>query len=364
LVMQAGEVVDETLCGYADVESQSRLTERSLFRLASATKYFISLLLLRLVDKGEIAFDDNLADYFPEFASPSIILSDGSTMSAKKPITIEDLARHSHGYSYGDKEPFRSAMIHAGLMKTDPVLGPDWTHEMSLPQWMSRLSEVPMEHDVGETVSYGLGHDILGAVIEKIAGMPLDECFEREISEPLRLNSTFFVVPNTRSEDLTSFYLYDEGLKRLETGLTSQFLQRPRSFSGGGGWDMLGNGGLVTSARDFARVLQLVLDKGAFEAQQFLNPDSVARLNSNRTEAIGEMLPGHGYSYGIGYQKESAASAGRGGVGKLWWGGSTNPYFFVDPGKALLGVYLTHTFPFGHPDAAHTLERMTYKVVG
>jgi CubicO group peptidase (beta-lactamase class C family) len=81
------------------------------------------------------------------------------------------------------------------------------------------------------------------AVIEKIVGIPLDECFEREISEPLRLNSTFFVVPNTRSEDLTSFYSYDEGLKRLETGQTSQFLQRPGSFSGGG-WDMLGNGHL------------------------------------------------------------------------------------------------------------------------
>ena len=220
-----------------------------------------------------------------------------------------------------------------------------------------------MEHEVGETVSYGLGHDMLGAVIEKIVGMPLDECFEREISEPLRLNSTYFVVPNTRSEDLTSFYLYDEGLKRLETGQTSQFLQRPGSFSGGGGWDMLGNGGLVTNARDFARALQLVLDNGAFEVQHFLNPDSVARLTANRTEAIGEMMPGHGYSYGIGYQKESAASAGRGGAGKLWWGGSTNPYFFVDPGANLLGVYLTHTFPFGHLDAARTLESMTYKIL-
>ena len=362
LVMQGGEVLEETYCGYSDVESSSEITSSSLFRLASATKYFVSLLFLRLIDQGRLNFDDNLADYFPEFGSFSLFDQGGAIKKAEKIITLEDLARHSQGYTYGEKEPFRSAMIKAGLMKKG-ALGSDWSHSSNLTQWMKALSEVPVEHEAGIAVSYGLGHDMLGAVIERVVGKRLDQCMAEEVVEPLNLTSTFFVVPAERGSDLTSMYSYGGKLERLETGLESLFLQPPKAFSGGGGWDMLGNGGLVTNALDFARVLQLILNNGMFEGQAFLQANTAARLASNRTQGIGEILPGHGYSYGIGYQNKSRVLSDRGGKGKLWWGGSTNPYFFVDPANDLLSIYLTHTFPFGHLDAAYTLERMTYQMI-
>ena len=363
LVVKDGEVLDETVVGFSDVESEVALTTDSLFRLASATKIFVTLLLLRLIDQGRVHYDDKLEKYFPELSTLSVFSGDGAKVEAVNSITVEDVARHSHGFSYGDNEPYRSALISAALLKTDSRLVSDWSHNMTLSDWMAALSNVPMEFESGTAVAYGLGHDMLGALIENLMGAPLDECFRREIIEPLELTSTFFVVPVDRSPDLTSYYFYGKELVRLETGEESKFLERPKSFSGGGGWDMLGNGGLVTNARDFATILQVIVDKGVFKGQRFLKEETISRLTSNRTEGIGEVLPGHGYSYGWGYQKEAAANSGRGGIGKMWWGGSTNPYFFVDPMQNLLSVCLTHTFPFGHLDAAHVLEKMTYKAI-
>jgi len=164
-------------------------------------------------------------------------------------------------------------------------------------------------------------------VIEALTEQPLDEFMQQKVFAPLELNDTYFVVPKAREQDLTSFYnVVDGQLQLIETSAMSEFMSRPTSFSGGGGWDMLGNGGLVTSAGDFAKLLQLILADGSLGDVKILGPSLTAKLKTGASDGLmrSEMLPGCTYSY----------------------------YYYL-PEQQRLGVFLTHTLPFAHLNAIY-----------
>lgn len=365
--MQGQTVLDDSYFGYKDVEKSLVIDNNSLFRLASATKIFTSVVFLTLVDQVQVSLIDPVSKYLPEYQSLKIFTDTGSTSPAKNMLTIEDLLRHSNGFAYGDNKPYQSALNAAGLLDVSKKLGLDWRHTLSLREWARRLSTVPMEFEAGTNVIYGLGHDIIAAVIEVITGISAEQFFRESLTEPLNLGSTFFTVPEDRKDDLTNFYSIRKGeLTCLEQASTSPFLRNPTSVSGGGGWDMLGNGGLVSNTHDFSRLLRMILNGGSLDDVQILKPATAKLLTQNRTAGIGKILPNNGYSYGFAshnslLEADQRKTFGGYSPNKMWWGGSTNTHFWFDPKLDFHGIFLTHTFPFRHLDAAETVDRAYYQ---
>ncbi|MFT4676665.1 MAG: CubicO group peptidase (beta-lactamase class C family) [Patiriisocius sp.] len=356
LVWESGALVNQQIVGYGHVENEIRLHEHSLFRLASASKLFVSVGLLTLVEEGRLTLTDPVWKVLPEYQDLHYFNTSGEVVPAEQTMIIEDLLRHSCGYGYGNKGPYRQALIDAALLGVDPFGTDHWIHSHSLRDWAKALAEVPMEAEPGTAVSYGLGHDLAGAVIEALTERRLDEFMQEKIFAPLELNDTYFVVPKAREQDLTSFYnVVDGQLQLVETSAMSDFMSQPSSFSGGGGWDMLGNGGLVTSAGDFAKLLQLILADGTLEGVKILSLSLTAKLKTGASDnlAHGEMLPGCTYSYGACCVKDLTKYSGKGPLGKMSWGGSTNTYYYYLPEQQRLGVFLTHTLPFAHLNAIY-----------
>ncbi len=361
LTMTEGEI-DLHICdGFADLERRRPVTDQTLFRLASASKIFVSAAFLTLIDDGNLGLKDPVANYLPAFNALTRTRSDGASIAACNTMTVEDLLRHSCGYGYGNSEPYRTNLIRAGLLHVDTFGYDNWSTDLSLKDWANYLATVPLEDEPGTRTVYGLGHDLPGALMEAVTGLPLDEIVETRLLTPLGLNNTFFVVPEDRQPDLTCFYDLSEGSRPVlvEDAADSHFLKRPSSFSGGGGWDMLGNGGLVSSVTDFSTLLQMILQRGSLAGQALLKPETADLLRAGRTGKLQHphILPGCEYSYGFACVTDDSQHP-RGPEGKLWWGGSTNTFYFFTPASKRLGVFLTHGFPFGHQNAIYHFDKL------
>jgi CubicO group peptidase (beta-lactamase class C family) len=367
---EQGKVIAAGNLGYKDIEAGAAITAQSLFRLASASKLFVSVAFLRLVESGQIKLSDPVSSVFPEYRTLRVFHTAEQIAKANNAMTMLDLLRHSCGYGYGDAArrggAYRQALLEQHLLGVDDMGYDHWRTDLSLVDWARALAQVPMEDEPGTRVCYGLGHDLAGAVIEAITGQSLANYFTEALCQPLGLTSTFFVVPESRAADLTAFYQRSDNETHLvETGQQSEFLSEPRSFSGGGGWDMLGNGGLVSNVSDFVTLLNMIVNGGQHEGQNFLQAQHAALLCRSQSANLAHpnMLAGCEYSLGAAdvtdpdlYREQGTGSDGP--KHKLWWGGSTNTYFFYVPDRKRIGVMLANTFPFGHKGAVFKFGRL------
>ncbi len=367
LVARAGRVVDVSAIGYADLESKTAVRRNSIFRLASATKIWVSAAFLTLVDEGRIGLDDPIQRYLPEFATMRVFGDGASVRAAARSISVRDLLRHTAGMGYGYTDPYQAALVANGLMVVGGRFRRDWTHPWTLAEWTRRLAAIPLEAEPGTVFSYGLTHDVLGRLIEAVTGQRLDAFVRERLLEPLALHDTGFELNAEQVGRLTSFYIVEEGrLNRIETGAESPFGAPPRAPSGGGGWDEPGNGGLVTTVDDFARFLQMLRNGGELDGVRVLRRETVAVMLSNQLAGIGSgdsFWPGVGFGFGHAVLYDAQRYDGLGGAGKIWWAGSTNVYFWMDPSVELIGVFMTHLIPFGHADVMGRVERWTYEAL-
>ena len=371
---EAGQVIRAENLGYQDIEQGIEVSDHSLYRLASATKIFVSVGFLRLVQKGRLSLKDPVSTVLPEYGHLKLLDQNGEVTDATQPMLMEDLLRHSCGYGYGDTSSpgFRDALMQAGLLGIDDLGYDHWCTNLSLRDWAKALAELPLEDEPGTRVKYGLGHDIAGAVMEKVTGQSLEAVMMEEVFNPLDLTDSFFIVPRNRQEDLTAIYSYTKGassesaLTLIESARGSDFLSRPSSFSGGGGWDMLGNGGMVSSASDFANLLQVIVNLGEHNGRTYLETELANRLLSSQSHHLShnEMLPGCEYSYGVAEVRDPAdyeakGTGSTGPIGKMWWGGSTNTYFFYVPDSKRIGVMLSNLLPFSLKGAVFKFGRLS-----
>ena len=367
LIAEGGSVIASECLGHQDLEQRQPVNSNTLYRLASATKIFVSIGFLRLVQNGVLKLDDPVSEVLPEYKNLTVLNADGAPQAAQQTMRMVDLLRHTCGYGYGNQGAFRDALLGAGLLGVDDLGYDHWLTTLNLRDWAAALAQLPMEEEPGTRVSYGLGHDLAGAVIEAATGTQLDDFMIQEVFTPLGLENTFFVVPEIRQADLSAFYTQQDGKAvSVETAKQSEFLHRPLAFSGGGGWDMLGNGGLVSNTQDFTTLLEMIVNNGVHDGHEFLSSQHAALLSHSQSSMLPykDMLPGCEYSYGVAevidperYQSKGTGSSGP--KGKMWWGGSTNTYFFYVPEKKRVGVMLTNTFPFGHRGAVFKFGQLS-----
>ena len=326
----------------------------ALFRIHSMTKPITSVAALMLMDEGRLRADDPVSTYLPDYASRQVLTglsADGSvrTRPALGPITIRHLLTHTSGIGYGF---------------SDPVLLP-LTMRTGKPE-----IELPLLHDPGARWTYGASTRVLGDVIERVTGGSLDAFFASRIFEPLGMRDTFFRVPDDKRARVIARYQRARG--RLSEEPLAQVEEQP----------VRGDGGLYSTARDYATFMQMLLNDGRAGGRRLLSARSMQLLRTNGIGSLtvglqpaadaGRTRPfpiGAGRdTFSFGFQLAAPSTTGRPSrsAGSMSWGGLRNTHFWIDPPAGIGAVLMTQVLPFYDDEVMTvltTFEETIYSVL-
>lgn len=346
LVARNGEVAYYKRFGFADIDAQTPMQLDSIFRIASMTKAVTSVAAMMLYEQGHFQLNDSLAKYVPEFANMTVISEVDeqgnitATVPASKPIRIIDLFTHSSGISY----PFIPGKLQASYQAAGIIDGLT-IEDKTLASQMQLLAAQPLLFEPGSQFAYGLSTDLLGYLVEVVSGKPLDQFFAEQIFQPLGMNDTYFYVPEAKADRLVTLYNDVDGVGLVEhqgsdlvSGVNDALypiVGAQTYFSGGAG--------LSSTARDYARFLQMLLNDGELDGVRILGRKSVELMRTGRVDWDGDDVP----DFGLGFVVVS--DVGKRGeltsVGTYAWGGAFNTVFWIDPTEQLVGVYMSQARP-------------------
>lgn len=340
LVMRDGRVVYERAVGWSDREASKRMTTDAIFRIASQSKAITTTAILILLEEGKVGLSDPVSRYIPSFAKSTVAIAGDSVVPARRAITLFDLLTHSAGISYGTEARIARRYEAVGL---GPAAGYGWyTADKDEPicTTIDRLGTLPFAAQPGSAFVYGYNTDILGCVVERASGMALDEFIRQRITAPLGMNDTYFFLPPEKVDRLTTVYASTpEGLAtRAPDGAKGQghYVTGPRrSFSGGAG--------LVSTARDYARFLQMLLNGGVLDGVRILSPRTVELAT---TDQLGALYGTPGMGFGLGFSITQRLGAdGLSSPGAWGWGGAYGSLYKVDPKERLVIVFMIQQLP-------------------
>ena len=344
LVLRDGRPVYERAFGWADRERGRRMTPDAIFRIASQTKALTSVAIMMLAEEGKLGISEPVSRYVPGFARTTVVIrtdTGPAIVPARRQVSIRDLLTHTAGISYGTDSLVAERYAAQGLGRS---AGPQgwYTADKTEPicTTMERLAALPFVAQPGERWVYGYNTDILGCVVERASGMTLDEFVRRRITGPLRMTDTYFFLPPGKRARLAAVYAStDSQVARAADGAAGQgdYVEGPRaSFSGGAG--------LVSTARDYGRFLQMLLGGGVLDGVRVLSPATVALMTSNQSGTLYPQ-PGHGFGLGFSIIERPHAEGRIESVGTYGWGGAYGSTYEVDPVEGLVLVLMIQQIP-------------------
>lgn len=343
LVLRDGKVAYEKAFGWADKEAGRKMTTNTIFRIASQTKALTSTAILQLVEEGKIGINQAAGDFIPTFKKTTVLTRDTSApVPARRAITIADLLTHTAGISYGTDPQVRSLYEAKGL---GPAAGNGWytaDKEEPVCETMERLGTLPFVAQPGERYVYGYNTDILGCIVEKASGMPLDEFIKTRITGPLGMKDTRFYIPPAERDRLAAVYM---------TGPDGKFVRAPEGSRGQGHYvegprkSFAGGAGLTSTARDYARFLEALRKGGAIGGARILAPRTVGLMTTNQS---GTLHSTTGLGFGFGFETvDRYGASGLAEVGAFGWGGAYGTTYQVDPKGKLVVVFMMQLMPNG-----------------
>jgi CubicO group peptidase (beta-lactamase class C family) len=369
LLARDGKIGYLRASGMQDAEGKTAMAADTLFRIASMTKPVTSVAVMMLAAEGNLSVADTLSKYLPEFKDAKVLVpgkngdgADYTIVPADRQITIRDLLTHTSGITYrfwGRKyltDLYRKAGVSDGLVHPEGTIADN----------VKRLAGCPLLHQPGTAWEYGLNTDVLGRVVEVASGQDLSTFFETRIFKPLGMRDTFFFVPGEKRSRLAALYApgADKTVRRVGEGpvtvgeliySASYPYREPRTYFSGGA-------GLVSTAGDYARFLQTLLNGGELYGVRLLKADTVQAMTQNQ---IGKLKPGiqsHGiaFGYGFGIVTKENRNSDVASVGTFSWGGIFNTYFWADPKERLIGMMMTQLYPSGHLTLAADFKKLAY----
>ena len=358
LVARDGKVVYLEAFGHRDRESGAPMRTDSIFRIASQTKAIVSVAAMMLVEEGLMLTTDPVGKYLPEFRETTVAVPSGEgsyeIVKAARPITIRDLLTHTSGFGYGTglaADRWKNAGIQLWYFagRNEPIGAT-----------VARMASLPAEAQPGERWVYGYSTDILGAVIERVAGEPLDRILQQRIFDPLGMSDTHFYLPESKRDRLATVYSReDDDLERApEPGDTvgqGAYAEGPRkSFSGGAG--------LLSTASDYARFLQMLLNGGELDGKRILGRKMVELMTADQLGGL-NFNPGQGFGLGFYVVEDVGARGLPGSVGEFGWGGAYHSVYWVDPLERLVVVHLTQLIPAGDVDDMGKVRALVYQAI-
>ncbi|MEN9538111.1 MAG: hypothetical protein RLZZ126_346 [Pseudomonadota bacterium] len=303
----------------------------SVFRIYSMTKPVTSVAAMMLAEQGKLVLSDTVGKYLPTYARQQVMQADGSLRPATRPATVQDLLRHTAGLSYDfvGSGPVNKLYTTAKIGVRDRANG----------EQIPALGELPLIADPGTVWEYSRATDVLGHLLEVIDGATLCEVLRRRVFEPLGMPDTAFHLPTTEHHRLAEPFRRDpDGAPLMKVFDT----RTPAAFESGGG-------GLLGTAADYGRFMQMLLNGGELDGQRLLGPRTVAYMTSDHigripTNPTGSsptlLLPGYGFGLGFAVRQGGGVGPSPGSAGLFYWGGLAGTTFFIDPAQQLCATLM------------------------
>lgn len=352
------------------------VTPDSLWRVYSMTKPITAMAAMILIEEGKLGLDQPLSDIYPAYKQMRVLTNPQASLDSRpatRPITIRELMTHTAGlgYSFTAKGPLLKEYERLGLMpyaanaQVEAKVRP--TRPANLQQFAERAATVPLIAEPGTVWSYSMGLDILAAVVEKVSGVPFERFVQTRLFTPLKMNSSYWQVPASAANRLVSNYTFlGDTMVPVDPAATSVFRQPP-SFPYGGA-------GLVMSARDYDRFLQMLQNEGQVDGVRVMKPETVRLAMSNLLPpgvtfgsvggatggAAGEAAMG----FGAGGSVTLADTPGGPGKGTYGWGGAAGTIAYVDPTRHVRGVVMVNYFPADRYPLRRDLAAALYRDLG
>ncbi|HRZ10686.1 MAG TPA: serine hydrolase domain-containing protein, partial [Gemmatimonadales bacterium] len=359
LVARHGEVVWSGAFGMADREAARPMRPDALFRIASQSKAVTSVAAMILVEEGRLRLDEPVSRYIPNFATARVAVTTDSgrvLVPVRRAVTIRQLLTQTAGLSYGTESLIRDDYRAAGL---GPAAGYGWylaDKAEPICATMDRLGTLPLAAQPGEAWIYGYATDVLGCVVERASGVPLDRFFQQRIFGPLQMRDSWFFPPASQAGRLTAVYaVTPEGtLVRAPDGPLGQgdYMVGPRQ-------DFAGGAGLVSTAGDYARFLQMLLNGGEFDGARILSPATVSLMTAPAVDSLYD-TPGMAFSLGFEVLRNPGLAGEYGSIGRFGWAGAYGTTYEVDPADELVLVFMQQVLPRRGLDLADKFRTMVY----
>lgn len=358
LVSRKGKIGYYKAFGFRDKESNSKMELGSIFRIASQTKAIVSTGIMILQEEGKLLIQDPVSLYIPEFKETTVAerKQDGGyeVVKAKREMTIRDLLTHTAGVGYGGgaaADEWKKAGIQGWYFadRNEPI-----------GETIKRLAALPMDAHPGEKWVYGYGTDILGVVIERASGIPLDQFLKTRIFDPLGMKDTHFFLPKEKSSRLATVYAPKEGMPLkpapAESSMNGQgeYVAGPRkSFSGGAG--------ILSTAKDYYLFLQMISNGGELNGKRILSSRTVDLMKINHLPESVEFGRGVGFGLGLEVVLDQGQRGVPGSVGTLRWGGAYGSTYWIDPVEDMIVVYFTQLRPSSIVEDQAMLRALVYQ---
>jgi CubicO group peptidase (beta-lactamase class C family) len=343
MVARHGQIAYSETCGMMDVASDKPMRLDTIFRIYSMSKPITSVAALMLYEEGHFRLTDPVADYIPAFGDTRVLVAKTESgvvlADPLRPVTIRDLMTHTAGLAYGLDQSTYVDKLYVDQIWNRLECEP----EIALEELIEIIARQPLAFQPGSAWKYSIATDVLGYLVQVVSGQPFDVFLKERVFAPLEMIDTAFYVPPDKVERFATNYGPDGngGLKAIDLPRSSRFTRRVRHPSGGGG--------LLSTATDYMRFAQMLLNRGELDSVRLLGPKTVELMTANH------LLPGQhpwedksfGFGLGVGVVIDLAQSASLGSVGSYGWGGAANTRFWIDPHEDLIGLLMLQFMPNG-----------------
>jgi len=340
MAARRGQVAYSQCFGMMDIEANKPMQFDTLFRIYSMSKPITSVAVMMLFEEGHFHLADPVSRFIPAFEDAKVLVkateSGLELANLEREITIWHLLTHTSGLSYGFSENDAVDKMYAKYHRTL-----EQKPDTNLGQTVREIARLPLAHQPGSAWRYSMATDVLGYLVQVISGMPFDEFLKQRVLEPLGMDDTDFYVPETKIERFAVNYGPGEqgGLRVIDAPATSRYAKPTAHPSGGGG--------LVSSASDYMRFAQMMLNKGELDGVRLLGRKTVELMTMNHLPHALHPFEdlSRGFGLGVDVVTDVAKSQTLGSVGTYGWGGAANTVFWVDPREELIGLLMLQFMP-------------------
>lgn len=366
MIARRGQVLHFECFGMMDIEADKSMQPDTIFRIHSMTKPITSVAVMMLYEQGDFQLEDPVSRFIPGFKDVGVFVNATESgielAELEQEVTMQDLLTHTSGLVYGDPE---GSPVEAVVWQADRE-AEKVTPDETLEEWIQRLVRLPLAHQPGTKFHYGLSTDVLGYVVEVISGVAFDAFLEQRIFVPLGIVDTGFYVPQEKIGRLAAMYGPAEGgsLQVVDAPETSEYSKPKRFLSGGGG--------LVSTASDYMRFAQMLLNGGELNGVRLLSRETVELMTMNhlsdelipiQLDPLTSYLKGHGFGLGFAVITNVAQSGMLGSEGAFWWGGAANTFFWVDPREKLIGLIMPQFMAVAHYPIQREFQELCYQAI-
>ena len=365
LVAREGRVVHRSSAGAARADG-TPLADDAIFRIASMTKPLTAVAFMALVEEGRVALDDTVSTVIPEFAKLRVFESGGggapwATRSAP-PMRMIDLLRHTSGLTYG----FLNRTNVDAAYRAEKILAPGGERDDDA--LVAALAALPLEFAPGTAWNYSVSTDVLGIVVARIEGVPLDEVFRRRILKPLKMDDTFFYCPPEKIDRLTDAWMMTPaGAKVIDRAIDGRATREPLFKMGGGG--------LLSTISDYHRFCAMMLAGGTLDGARVIGRKTIELMTRNHLPGGDDLAQfarapiadagsgGTGFGLGVAVTIDPARTMMPGSAGEYFWSGIYSTQFFIDPVERIHAILMTQQMPVPTIPVRRDFRTMVYSAL-